>query len=82
MGIKTVSVHLLIQTVGQHPVFLPGMKEQTLDIEGEPVFLIGGPFIRTDQYAAFHFRITKKHDLKIRKRRKERVLVGENKERN
>lgn len=75
---KAVSVHLLIQTVGQHPVLLLGVEEQTLDIEGEPVFLIGGPFIGADQYTALHLRITKKHDL----RGEEKIqteLVGENK---
>lgn len=63
-------VHLLVQAVGQHPVLLLGMEEQALDVEREPVFLVSGPFVRADQDTALHFRITEKHDLMAKQRRK------------
>jgi len=56
--------HLLIQTVGQDPLLLLGVKEQTLDIEVQTVLLVCSSFIRADENAALNVWITEKHDLK------------------
>lgn len=57
----------MVDAVGQNPVFLCWMEEQTLDVEAESVFLIGGTFIITDQYATFNIRVTQEHYLDKKK---------------
>lgn len=57
------NTNLLILTVGQNPVLLLRVKEHAMDVEVQPVFLIGSSFVRTDQQAALNLRIRKQHNL-------------------
>jgi hypothetical protein len=49
--------------VGKDPVLLLGVEEKAEDVEAEAVLLIGGSLIGADQQAAFHLRVSQKHDL-------------------
>lgn len=67
------AVYLLVKAVCQNPVLLLRMKEQTLDVEVEPIFLIGCAFIVTDQYATFNLWVTQEHNLYQEKKTRELI---------
>lgn len=59
----SAATHLLILTIGENPVLLLGVEEHAVDIEVQPIFLISGSFIRTDQQTALNLRVSKQHNL-------------------
>lgn len=54
--------------IGQSPVLLWRVEKQTQNIETETIFLVGGPFIRADEDAAFELRIRQHHYLSQKKK--------------
>lgn len=58
MEISLGGPYLLVQTVCQHPVLLLGVKQETLYVEVNSVFLIGGSGIRADPYTALYIGVT------------------------
>ena len=62
-SLSSLSSYLLVMAVGKDPVLLLGVEEKAEDVEAEAVLLIGGSLIGADQQAAFHLRVSQKHDL-------------------
>lgn len=64
-------------TVGQCPVLLSGMEQQTQEIKAQAMFLETCTFVWTDENAAFKLRVGQHHYLAKTKRNKGSIEVKE-----